>query len=410
MGRRAMEPGERGEPFVTPKKDAAGLYRARCYYCTPDGVRREATAKSRTKGLARAAVEAKVDQALEAAQGPAVTVESVVWAWLDSRPDKNDDSNGISPQTRAGYAGHINRVIVPAVGDLPVADLTPGRVQRLLKGLVSGGRGYSTASSVLSILAPALRDAVTDGHIAANPAAECRAPVPSKKKPRVLTQAQLEVVHRAAREWQAGEVRGPARSGYLVDTLSVMLGSGVRIGEALALTWDDIDWELDLIHVRGTLVEQAGYTDSKHQRVAGRFFRQPWRKGRKDGPELIVEAPSWVMAVLARRHRERPALNPHNLCFVTARGTFVRPSNVRSHYRKAKALAGIDVELDWAVPHKLRGTALTAVADAVGLAEAAKQGGHGNMSVTRRYYVPQQAEPVRHAAALEGLAPGRTFL
>jgi hypothetical protein len=184
MGRRAMQPGDRGEAFVSPQEGRGWPLPRTVLLLHPDGVRMEATAKARTKGLARGAVEAKVNALLSAAATRPATVRETVWAWLDSRPEKTDDSRGISPQTRAGYAGHINRTITPAIGDLPVADVTAGRIQRLLESIVSEGRGYGTANSVLAVLAPALRGAVIDGHIQINLAAECRAPLPSKKKPR----------------------------------------------------------------------------------------------------------------------------------------------------------------------------------------------------------------------------------
>jgi integrase len=56
------------------------------------------------------------------------------------------------------------------------------------------------------------------------------------------------------------------------DALDIMLGLGVRIGEALALRWEDIDLESALVHVRGTLVEQRAHRDENGAHVAGRFF------------------------------------------------------------------------------------------------------------------------------------------
>ncbi|MDQ0261367.1 integrase [Sinomonas atrocyanea] len=95
--------------------------------------------------------------------------------------------------------------------------------------------------------------------------------------------------------------------------MDIMLGLGVHIGEALALRWEDIDLESALVHVRGTLVEQRAHRDENGAHVAGRFFRQDWRRSGRQAEDLVVQAPPFVMEVLRRRHRASPRLNLREL-------------------------------------------------------------------------------------------------
>jgi integrase len=184
----------------------------------------------------------------------------------------------------------------------------------------------------------------------------------------------------------------------LVDTLLVMLGLGVRIGEALALRWQDVDLDQGLVHVRGTLVDKAAYELEDGTRVPSRFFRQDWRKSGKDKDELIVEAPSFVLDVLTQRRLQRPLKNSLQAVFVTRTDSWHRPSNVRRQFRAAKRQAGLQIGLDWATPHKLRTTALSAVANAVDVDAAARLAGHASRRTTELFYVdPGPVTPVRQA-------------
>ncbi|MCH6469850.1 site-specific integrase [Sinomonas terrae] len=184
-----------------------------------------------------------------------------------------------------------------------------------------------------------------------------------------------------------------------------MLGLGVRIGEALALRWRDVDLNEGLVHVRGTLVDQAAYKLEDGTPISSEFFRQDWRNSGKDKDELILEAPSFVLDVLTRRRLQSPLLNPIEAVFVTRTGTWQRPSNIRRQFRMAKEEAGLRVDPDWATPHKLRTTALTAVANAVDAQAAALLAGHSSPRTTELFYLdPGPVKPVRRAEGRERFA------
>ena len=49
-----------------------------------------------------------------------------------------------------------------------------------------------------------------------------------------------------------------ARAADLPDLVRFLLGTGCRIGEALALTWPHVDLERQLVHVDATLIRVKG--------------------------------------------------------------------------------------------------------------------------------------------------------
>ena len=91
-----------------------------------------------------------------------------------------------------------------------------------------------------------LDTAVRDGALAANPAAVVRRPRVTSKEASYLTPEQLSDLLRAA-----GETRYAALFALLILT-------GLRRGEALALQWSDVDLEKGMLRVRGTLSRIEG--------------------------------------------------------------------------------------------------------------------------------------------------------
>jgi integrase len=68
-----------------------------------------------------------------------------------------------------------------------------------------------------------------------------------------------------------------------------MLATGLRIGEAAAVTWDALDLDGGTVEVRGTLV-----------RVKGVGLSIKWRPKSKSGYRTL-ELPGWSVEMLRRR-------------------------------------------------------------------------------------------------------------
>ncbi|MGY3567719.1 tyrosine-type recombinase/integrase [Sinomonas sp. RB5] len=407
MARPRLEPGQHGEIEVSSKKNAKGKYRARARYRDDSGKRLDVTSEKGTKGEARAEVQRKLARLREGAEPPKPpTVAEVVWDWWEHKPLKKvDPVAGILEQTKSGYCEVIRRSVVPLWGGLPVDRLTAGRLQDELNSMVAGGTKYTEAKHVLTIMSQALQRAVLNDLVPQNVARECTAPRKKKTPPRSLRTDELLAVRQAARTWQFGGSKfGPSRSEYLADVIECQLGLGMRIGEALALKFEDVDWESNQVRIHSTLVERRAMTLKDGAKVPGWFGYQPFTKS-GEGKERIVEAPSFVMEVLLRRLTASPTLNQYNSVFVTRKGTWVRPNSVRNHLRAALKQSALEIDLDWFTPHDLRATALTAIARAVDAEAAAEFAGHSDPAITREHYIePEAARPILRAAILDQFA------
>ena len=92
---------------------------------------------------------------------------------------------------------------------------------------------------------------------------------------------------------------GAPRTPDLHDVVLVLLGTGMRIGEALALEWTDLDLHADIPYVRvdATLVEPRRDAATGQVFVAG-LHRQPMTK---TGAARTIALPCAVVEMLNRR-------------------------------------------------------------------------------------------------------------
>ena len=249
----------------------ASRWRAR--YLDPDGRERNRsfdTKKAAEKFLTEVE-HSKLAGSYRDPDAGQVTLRSYARQWLAGRT--------CDPATRILYDGHVERHILPALGDLRLDQLAarPTRVQSFVAGLALAP---STATQVLGTLTRIMGAAVDDGLIVRNPcqAASVRAPRSPHRKVVPWTGVQVAAV-------RAGM---PARYQASIDAGS---GLGLRQGEIFGLAAEEIDWLRQMVHVRMQV------------RLIGnrRVFAPP-----KGGRERDVPLPGPVGVALAEHIRTCP--------------------------------------------------------------------------------------------------------
>ncbi|MFW5677465.1 MAG: tyrosine-type recombinase/integrase [Acetivibrio ethanolgignens] len=146
--------------------------------------------------------------------------------------------NSIKPSTYDLYNQRVEAYIVPKLGGCKLQDLRNDIVQRFINSLVEKGLSSSVVTGTYMILHGALDQAVENGLLAKNPASKIKLPKVEHKKTRVFTPEEQEAFVKAAWKYRNG------------DMFVLMLATGLRVGEAIALTWDDIDLENRLLKLR----------------------------------------------------------------------------------------------------------------------------------------------------------------
>lgn len=153
--------------------------------------------------------------------------------WLDTYA-----IHDIRQSTRVGYELYIRGHILPLLGEVPLAKLTPARLQeyynfKLKDGRLDGKGGLNPKSlrNLHNMLHKALDQAVKLNLILRNPCDATVIPPNKKKEIRFLTVQEQALLQQAV----AGERLG---IGIMID-----LFTGLRLGELLGLAWQNIDLE-----------------------------------------------------------------------------------------------------------------------------------------------------------------------
>ena len=177
----------------------------------------------------------------------------------------------------------------------------------------------------------------------------------------------------------------------LQDLSLMMLATGCRIGECLAIGWSEVDLEAATVDVRWRLVRRTG---------VGLLRLSSTKSGRSG--ERLVPLPSWAMTMLKRR---RLAIGPGvEAVFTDTLGGWRDPSNVRRVWREVRD----ELEMEGLVSHTMRKTVATFLDDAdVSTRRISDQLGHSKVSMTQDRYLGRRLTDRQTADVLENLlSPG----
>jgi integrase len=356
-----------------------GKWTAETYVRDQDGTRRRVRATGTTRTAARHALDNKLDQRRRFTDdgiSSDTTVADLTARWLDERA-----TQGIAPQTLDRYHGLLDVHIRPGIGNLRLNEATTGRIDRFLKATAAGTP--TQARHCRTVLSGAFAMAVRHDALGTNPIRET-ATVPKKPtEPRALTAADVAGLRRVVARWQAGQdpATGEARpaggrphSTDLAHILDILLATGARIGEVLALRWSDID--LDgadgkvTATISGTLVSQKakGLIRQDHPKT-----QAGWR---------TITLPAFAADTL-RQVRATWLANPHDVVFPSHAGTLRSPNNVRRQLRDAIGAT----DYAWVAPHSFRRTVATVLDRERTADDAAAQLGHSDPAVTKTHYI-----------------------
>lgn len=331
--------------------------------------RRTVTGATQEEALAR--LDALREEIAAEALGhvpPTATLTRYLGAWLSDVLPGSD----LAPTTQDGYERIVRLYIVPTIGNVKLADIKPPTVRRMLTTLTDQGLSPATARQARSVLSAALQQAVFDGLIQTNPVRGVRSPRQTNTSGRTLTPDEARTLLRAAQ-------------GHEYEALVyVLLSLGLRRGEALGLSWSDIDLEgpAPKLTVRRSLKRDARERTYLDEPKTARSRR-------------TIHLPGTLVDVL-RRHKARQAEQrlafgagwggrwaDEDLVFTTSIGTALDPRRVTRTIEAIAVSAGLG---KW-TPHELRHSAASLLlAQNVPLKTVSEMLGHSSIRVTADVY------------------------
>jgi integrase len=237
----------------------------------------------------RRELEAKLRDAIKAVESgrlevdDRLTVRELVDQWLASKEAT------VRSSTYRRYADLMRGHILPAIGGVRLARLSPAHLQQLYADRLATGLSSTSVNHLHFVLHGALHQAVRWGLVVRN-VSEMVDP-PRRKAPEAKT-------------WNATQVAAFLAAGdetHLVALWRLALLTGMRRGELLGLKWEDVDLEKGFLSVQRTLSRGKGGT---------------WELGRPKttSGRRSIALPSSCVTVLrkhrAAQHTERLRLGP----------------------------------------------------------------------------------------------------
>ncbi len=146
--------------------------------------------------------------------------------------------------TRRQYISFFNTHISPALGKRKIAEIERREIIRFQEQLATKVNPNSV-NTIMRTLKTIFNDAVKDDIIVKSPALGIRNIKPQEKA--------SETYHRALTEKEQALFMQELKENYYYNFIALLLCTGMRLGEAAALTWQDIDRKNNVIHISKTI-------------------------------------------------------------------------------------------------------------------------------------------------------------
>ena len=277
--------------------------------------------------------------------------------------------------TLKGYKAQINKHIRPGIGKYNLSQLNPMILQRFFNHLSEPnekGKVLSPKSikNVYIILSGILEQAVENEMISKNPCKKVKLPKVYNKQITPLTDKQvkdfLEII-------STDEIYG--------TILRVIFFTGLRLGEAMGLTWDCVDFEKGALNINKQLQRRP-------QKDGGSTLTSV-----KSGKPRILKPAPFVMQLLKIRYTEQIMQKQRSedlwlawsneeehkkaLVFTNLQGEYLIPKRVYLHFKSAAVAIGApdarvhDLRHTYAVLSLQNGDDIKTVQENLGHASAA---------------------------------------
>ncbi|WP_058120581.1 tyrosine-type recombinase/integrase [Actinobaculum massiliense] len=259
-----------------------------------------------------------------------ITIKEFATAWLDRR------KNNVTPSTYTADSGAITRWIIPAIGTVQLARLSPSTIRKVYDAIYNAGRKTATARRTHAVLMLMLKDALADGHTIPPAALHTAPPAKGTSQREAIPAADALAILRAGRE-------RPEFSRWLAAFYL-----GLRPAEALGLTWDCVDleagvavieWQLKTLRYNTPRDPASGFRiprdfEARHLTGTWNLVRPKTKAGRRTIPlvgPLAQELALW---------RTSGPASPYGLVWPEADGSPGRDKKDRARWRELCESAG----------------------------------------------------------------------
>ena len=294
--------------------------------------------------------------------GPKQMVAQYLTHWLE-----NEHRLQIGPVALDQYRSILRAHLIPALGHIQLSQLKREHIQAFCAAKLDSGFAPRSVHKIFTVLSCALTAAVENGILAQNPCKRVVLPRILKKKHEVLDKEQ------------AKRLVDAARGRRLWFLLLMAITTGARIGELLALHWEDMDVEGRRVVIHRTVSRVTGFGQLERPQPKTASGRR-----RVILTQAVIDGITEQKALIATlRQRAGNRWRDLDLVFPNRRGSHLNAQYVRRELRAILVAAGLPERTF----HKLRHSAATILfAAGVNPKVVQEMLGHSDISMTLGLY------------------------
>ena len=305
----------------------------------------------------------------------------ILGEWLDSVYE-NHIVNKVKTSTRASAESIIAKHLKPHFGNVRLNELKGTQIQKFYNSLLvdgridkKGGLSPKTIKNIHLVLHGALEQAVKEDLIIKNPLKSVTLPRSHNKEIEILSPEEQKRLAEKCSDHPWGMA------------ILLTLYSGMRLGEVLALTWKDINFDKNILSINKQLSRLKDY--SKDAPAKTKLYLRRETKT-KSSERIIAIAPVIMEKLKLYKQKQdleraywQKCYNNLNLVFCRDDGNLIDPATFRDFYHRTLKKAGMGHKTFHALRHTFATRALESNAPIKVVSEIL---GHASIQITLDTY------------------------
>ncbi|MBQ7540664.1 MAG: site-specific integrase [Clostridia bacterium] len=302
------------------------------------------------------------------------TVKDYMDEWLTSVK-----KNELKPKSFDRLEQTVNLYVNPAIGHIQLQAIKSKDVQTMINNLRDSGKSHSTIKKAYDAVNACFKLGVIQKTVASNPAIGVT--IPSKKilppkKIQFYTKDEATLLTKQAMScWGNGKRRYP-----LGAFVPLLINTGLRAGELLALKWDqDVDIENKALTIHNNIV----FVKDREKDKGYKLLEQDSVKTDAGQDRTIPLNDDAIAALLDIRQ----VTGGYPYVMTTSEKNIVKPRQLDQMFRRIATASGLPEEKIYGV-HSLRHTFATLLlSNDVDIKTVSKLLGHSDVTITYNTYI-----------------------
>lgn len=279
---------------------------------------------------------------------------------------ENYAKNKLKEITAYNYEHQIKNHLLPEIGNIKLKDFTPAKITAFIKTLDCSA---ATCRKIYVVMQSVFARAVEQGFLKETPCTKAvilpKADTKKEIKPFLTDEQAKALLKMLDEDTQFNRI------------IKVLLYTGMRSGECLALRWQDIDFKNKIIHIENTLTD-----------VGGKRWLQPPKTAKSNRfialsdtlSELFLKQKQCIDEKIKIFGNEY--IHPE-MIFTTYNGNYIDRSNLNTQFKKAVK----NTDFNFATLHSLRHcNATLLINNGIDIKIVSELLGHSDISTTANIY------------------------